>query len=189
MEQPKDLTNRQWWLYRLVKWSSEQGKKLSIKDIVDYQEQYKDKLTFTDYYSFKDADGNHSNCPDIYKDKDAINETEELDKILCVKNNQFYIGTEEETIHYHNKLMHNVCHYSHKAKIIRDKISQDGQGKLFTYDLVEIEKSNGRSYHEAFLRQETILKENEKLKELLKAYKNAADMWKERYEYLKGQQQ
>lgn len=181
------LTPRQWWLYRLIKWASEHNQKLSIKEIVEWQDKYKaeNKITFDDLYHFNESEGNHSNCPEIYKDKDAINESDELDKIVCVKNNQFYIGNEYETIEYHNKLMHNVCRDSHKCKIIRDKISQDGQGKLFTYDLVAMEESNGRNYHEAFIKQENLVKQIEKLKNDLLLQKNESKMWRERYEYLR----
>lgn len=196
-EQGYDLTPRQWWLYRLIKWASENEKKLSIKEIIEYQTKYEEanKLTFTDLYQFKETEGNHSNCPEIYKDKDIINEFDKIDKIICVKNNQFYLGTEKEEIEYHNKLMHNVCRDSHKAKIIRDKISQDGQMKLFTYDLVIMEESNGRDYHQAFIRQESLIKEIEKLEKKvedlklqLKAQKNEADMWRDRYNYLKSRE-
>lgn len=181
-KQPKNLNKRQWWLYRLIKNATEEGVLLSIPDIIANQkmENENGSLTFTDLYQFKESEGNHSNCPAIYEDKDIINESDELDKIICVKNNQFYIGTESEMIEYHNKLYHNVCRDSHKCKIIRDKISQDGQMKLFTYDLTEIEKSKGRDYHEAFIKQESLIKENEKLKKLIEFYKNENKMWKER---------
>ena len=190
-----ELTPRQWWLYRLVKKASEENRKLYVAEIVRAQDNDKANgvLTFDDLYQFKDADGNHSNCPQMYEDKDIINENDKIDKILCVSNGQFYLGTERESIIYHNKLMHNVCRDSHKAKIIRDKISQEGQCKLFTYDLVEMEKSKGRDYHEAFVRQESLLKELEKkdkeiaeLKQLVQMYKNENQMWKDRYYYLKG---
>lgn len=176
------LTPRQWWLYRLIKSNSELGVMLSIPEIVERQNQDKEngKITFTDLYQFKETQGNHSNCPSIYQDKDILNESDEIDKVVCVRNNRFYIGNESETIAYHNKLMHNVCRDSHKCKLIRDKISQDGQVKLFTYDLVEMEQSKGRDYHEAFIRQESLVKENQRLKELLQMYKNEALMWKER---------
>ena len=196
-DKPSELTPRQWWLYRLIKWASEQEMKLSVAQIIDYQEKYKEqgKLTFDDLYQFKDAEGNHSNCPDLYGDKDAINECDRIDKVLCVKNGQFYLGTERENIEYHNKLMHNVCRDSHKCKIIRDKISQDGQMKLFTVDLVEMEKSKGRDFHEAFIRQESLIKEVEKkdkkiaeLEQLIQWYKNENKMWKERYYQVKGGQ-
>ena len=136
-------------------------------------------------HKFTESEGNHSNCPDIYEDKDIINESEETDKIICVKNNQFYLGTEEEEIEYHNKLVYKVCFYSHKAKVVRNKISQDGQEKLFTYDYVEMEKSQGRNYHEAFVRQQSLLNEVERLKKELQLQKNESKMWKERYEYVK----
>lgn len=194
-EQPSELTPRQWWLYRLIKACSEQDKKLSIKEIVEYQSRYFEakKLTYSDLYQFKETEGNHSNCPAIYDDVHTINECDRIDKIVCFKNNQFYIGTERENIEYHNKLMHNVCRDSHKCKIIRDKISEDGQMKLFTYDLVEVEKSQGRDYHEAFIKNESMIKEIDKLEKIvedlkkkLTLQKNESKMWKERYEYLKG---
>ena len=182
MELTSKLSPRQWWLYRLIKSATENGQLLSIPDIIEYQKVGRENgtLTFSDLYQFKESEGNHSNCPAIYEDKDIINESDELDKIICVKNNRFYLGNESEMIEYHNKLYHNVCRDSHKCKVIRDKISQDGQMKLFTYDLVEMEKSKGRDYHEAFIRQESLVKENEKLKELIKLLKNENQMWKER---------
>lgn len=182
MEENSKLTPRQWWLYRLIKSCSENDERLSIPQIIEYQSKYREqrRLPYSDLYQFKETEGNHSNCPAIYEDKDILNESDELDKIICVKNNQFYIGTESEMIEYHNKLYHNVCRDSHKCKIIRDKISQDGQGKLFTYDLVDIEKSKGREYHEAFIKQQSLNKENERLKEELKLWKNECKMWKER---------
>ena len=197
-EQPSELTPRQWWLYRLIKACSEQDKKLSIKEIIEYQTRYLEakKLTYGDLYQFKETEGNHSNCPAIYDDVHTINECDRIDKIVCFKNNQFYIGTERETIEYHNKLMHNVCRDSHKAAIIRQKISQDGQYKLFTYDFVPVENSKGgREYHEAYINHETLLKENDKLiKEIeklqrdLQFQKNESKMWKERYYAVKGGQ-
>lgn len=190
-DKPELLEPRQWWLYRLIKAS---GEKLSIADIVNYQNEMweQGKLTYSNLYQFKETEGNHSNCPAIYQDIDTINECEELDKIIVKKNNQFWIGNEQETIQYHNRLMHNVCRDSHKAKRLRDKISQEGQGKLFTYDLVPMSESEGRDYHETFLKNETLAKELEKtqneLKEfkkqtelLIKELKNENKMWKERY--------
>lgn len=193
LEQEKkfSLTSRQWWLYRLIKEASLDERKLSVKDIIEQQENDRQsfRLTFDDLYQFTESEGNHSNCPQIYEDKDIINESDEIDKIICVKNNQFYLGTEEEEIEYHNKLMYKVCFYSHKAKVVRNKISQEGQEKLFTFDLVEIEKSKGRDYHEAFVRQQSLLNELERLKKELQLQKNATKMWRERYEYLKELQE
>ena len=103
----EELTPRQWWLYRLLKKASEQEKKLSVAEIIEQQELAKksDLLTFCDLYQFKDADGNHTNCPELYADKDIINESDRIDKVLCVSNGQFYLGNESESIKYHNKLM------------------------------------------------------------------------------------
>ena len=185
MEKITNLSPRCWWLYRLVKSYSEQGKRISLEEIVEYQNANKEKLTFTNFYQI-DQDDKNKNCSAIYEDKDQINESEEIDKILCCKNREFYIGSEQENIEYHNKLMKKVCDYSHKAKLIREKISQNGQMKLFTYDLVEMEKSkNGRDYHETYLLHQNLVEELEKYKNLIQLYKNENQMWKERYEQAK----
>ena len=161
---------------------------MSVEEIVAEQDlEFKQgTLPYTDLYTFAENDI-YKNCPALYEDKDIINESEEIDKILCVKNREFYLGNEQENIEYHNKLMKKVCDYSHKAKIIREKISQDGQCKLFTFDLIEMEKSKGRDYHEAFARQESLIKQIEDYKELIKQYKNAVQMWKDRFYTLKGE--
>ena len=196
LEQEKKIamTPRQWWLYRLIKQASLENRKLSVKDIYESQQRDFEQglLTYSDLYQFNESEGNHSNCPQIYDDKDLINESDEVDKVLCVKNNQFYLGTDVEAVEYHNKLMYKVYAYSHKAKVVRDKVGQDNQCKLFTFDLIEMEKSKGRDYHEAFINLDTLLKtikdQEEKIKELehqLKLQKNESQMWKERYEYLK----
>ena len=182
------LSPRQWFLYRLVKSYSEQGKRISVEEIVSEQNLLlkQGELTFSDLYQFADNDI-YKNCPAIYEDKDIINESEEIDKILCCKNREFYIGSESENIEYHNKLMKKVCDYSHKAKLIREKISQNGQCKLFTFDLVEMEKSkNGRDYHETYLKQQSLVEELERVKEINKLQKNEIQMWKDRYYSLKG---
>ena len=182
------LSPRQWFLYRLVKSYSEQGKRISVEEIVSEQNLLakQGELTFDDLYQFAENDI-YKNCPAIYEDKDIINESEEIDKILCCKNREFYIGSESENIEYHNKLMKKVCDYSHKAKLIREKISQNGQCKLFTYDLVEMEKSkNGRDYHETYLKQQSLVEELERVKEINKLQKNEIQMWKDRYYSLKG---
>ena len=187
MENSK-LSPRCWFLYRLVKSYSEQGKRISVEEIVSEQNLLakQGELTFNDLYQFAENDI-YKNCPAIYEDKDIINESEEIDKILCCKNREFYIGSESENIEYHNKLMKKVCDYSHKAKLIREKISQNGQCKLFTYDLVEMEKSkNGRDYHETYLKQQSLVEELERVKEINKLQKNEIQMWKDRYYSLKG---
>lgn len=187
MEKITNLSPRCWWLYRLVKSYSEQGKRISVEEIVNEQNANKEKLTFTDFYQFAENDI-YKNCPAIYEDKDIINESEEIDKILCCKNREFYIGSEQENIEYHNKLMKKVCDYSHKAKLIREKISQNGQMKLFTYDLVEMEKSqNGRDYHETYLLHQNLVEELEETKKKIQLYKNETQMWKDRYYQLKGE--
>lgn len=180
------LNPRCWWLYRLVRKKAYENKRMSVEEIVAEQDlEYKQgTLPYTDLYTFAENDI-YKNCPALYEDKDIINESEEIDKILCVKNREFYLGNEQENIEYHNKLMKKVCDYSHKAKIIREKISQDGQCKLFTYDLIEMEKSQGRDYHEAFARQESLINENKRKDELIEQYKNAVQMWKDRYEQAK----
>ena len=187
------LTPRQLWLYQFIKYASECGETLSVEEIVERQNKAKElgNLPYDDLYTFADKDI-YKNCPAIYEDKDAINENDAIDQIVCCKNRKFYIGSEEETIEYHNKLYRKICTYSHKAKLVRSKISQDGQCKLFDVNDIIAAETSGENYHDAFARHENLLKqidnlkeENENLETLVQQHKNAANMWKERYDLLK----
>lgn len=48
-----------------------------------------------------------------------------------------------------------------------------------------MERSQGRDYHEAFARQETLINQIDKYQKLIEMYKNENAMWKERYEQAK----
>ena len=189
------LTNRQKWLFNLLLTNSNQGKRLSVEKIVNEQklELEQGTLPYANLYQFADNDI-YKNCPAIYEDKDQINESDEVGMVVCCKDREFYIGSEEENILYHNKLYKKICDYSHKCKVVRDKISANGQLHLFDVNSLIIAEKEGISYNQAFIKNQSLLKtidslkeEVDKLQNLIKAYKNENQMWKDRYYSVKGE--
>ncbi len=194
MEKQLNLTNRQSWLFNLLLTNSNQGKRLSVEEIVNAQnlEIEQGTLPYTNWYQFAENDI-YKNCPAIYEDKDILNESDEVAMVVCCKDREFYIGSEKENILYHNKLYKKICDYSHKCKVVRDKISANGQLHLFDVNALIVAEKQGIDYNQAFIKNQSLLKEIEKkdkeiadLKDLIKMYKNENQMWKDRYYSLKG---
>ena len=62
-------------------------------------------IAFPKYYSLNKKESNYSNSPKVYEDIDTINELNELDSYIIIKdNNNFKIGTKDEVIAYSEKL-------------------------------------------------------------------------------------
>lgn len=189
-----ELTDRQKWLFKLLLATSLNGKRMSVEEIVlEQNKQVADMtLPYDNVYTFAEKDI-YKNCPAIYEDKDQINESDEVGMVVCCKDREFYIGSEEENILYHNKLYKKICDYSHKCKVVRDKISANGQLHLFDVNSLIIAEKEGISYEQAFIKNQSLLKtidslkeEVDKLQNLIKAYKNENQMWKDRYYSVKG---
>lgn len=191
-EKENNLTLRQNWLFDTLYANSLKGKRLSVEEIVDLQnsELEQGTLPYNNLYSFAENDI-YKNCPAIYEDKDCINENDEKACVVCCKDRQFYIGSEKENILYHNKLANKIYTYSHKCKLVRNKISADGQMQLFDVKTLELADKD-HEFKQAFIKNQSLVKELEKkdneiqkLKDLIKLYKNENQMWKERYEQAK----
>lgn len=189
-----ELTDRQKWLFKLLLAASLNGKRMSVEEIVMEQNRQVADMTlpYDNVYSFAEKDI-YKNCPAIYDDKDQINESDEVDMVVCVKDREFYIGSEKENIEYHNKLYKKICDYSHKCKLVRNKISADGQTHLFDVNKLIVAEKDGIDYNQAFIKNQSLLKELEKkderiaeLKDLIQKYKNENRMWKERYYSVRG---
>lgn len=187
-----NLTLRQNWLFNLLLKNSNKGKRLSIEEIVNEQnlEIEQGTLPYTNWYQFAENDI-YKNCPAIYDDKDVINESDEKSMVVCCKDREFYIGSEKENILYHNKLATKIYNYSHKCKVVRDKISADGQMQLFDVKTLELADKD-TEFKQAFIKNQSLVKEIEQkdkkieeLKNLIQLYKNENVMWKERYEQAK----
>lgn len=137
------LTPHLWRLYRFIELRTDFQLKTSVRDIVD---------EFPDNYYLKEQKGNYSNCPQVYKDIDTLNASYEVDKTIIKNNNDFRLGTKEETTKYKNKLKREGIRLLVKAYNIDRKMRRDNQGKLLSNQLNPIdENSVAKLFHEAFI--------------------------------------
>lgn len=135
------MTTRQWKLYNLLK--SEPDKWFSQKEIADS----------IDGYEYKERANDR--CSAIREDKNEINASLEVDKIIVMKNYKFKIGTKEEYLEERRK---HVRRLKQQVKIIQDfdfKVNRDGHGKLISNkgEVID-EKSKARRFFETFLSSE-----------------------------------
>ena len=135
------MTTRQWKLYNLLK--TEPDKWFSQKEIADAIEGYE----------YKERENDR--CPTIRDDKNEINASLEVDKIIVMKNYKFKIGTKEEYLEERKK---HVRRLKQQVKIIQDfdfKVNRDGHGKLISNkgEVID-EKSKARRFFETFLSSE-----------------------------------
>lgn len=131
-----ELTSRQWQLYNLLKTQTDHW--FSQKEICDSVSGY-------EY-----VDRNNDKCPAIRDDKNALNESPIIDKIIVMKNYCFKIGTLEE---YKEERLSHIRRLKNQVKMIEDmdkKFSRNGQGKLFNNILEEL-KDNNEQFHETFI--------------------------------------
>ena len=83
-------------LYEFIVERSLVNKKTTVEDIC---------TRFPNYYTLNQKESNYSNSPKVYEDIDLINELNDYDTYIIVKdNNNFKVGNREEVISYAEKL-------------------------------------------------------------------------------------
>ena len=86
------------------------------------------------------------NCPLIYYDIRAINESDEVDNIIIVNNNNFKLATKEEAEAYAQRLFHRALGrmkvYSHLCR----KMKLDGYARLIDNEGNVIDETSDKYY-------------------------------------------
>lgn len=143
-EQTSELTPRQWALYRLIKYNSlVEHRKTTQKEICD-------KLS-AHGYKWDDEEKSHDHCTAIWKDVKDNNESYEHDKIIISKNFEYWIGNEEETQEFLNKLWSDLCPRLVRYWNYKTKVARNGQGQLFSTKMNPIdENSKAREFIESY---------------------------------------
>lgn len=138
----KKLTPRQWQLLRFITYASlTEHRKVSQRDIVNNVVGYEwnDEITA------------HDHCPSIWNDIKDINLSYETDKVIISKNFEYWIGSEEETKAFIDKLWNDL-----EARLIRywaylKKVRRNGQGLLLDRKGNTIdENSSARAWVESY---------------------------------------
>lgn len=134
----------EWELYRLIKYNSEVlDRKTTQKEICEKLGlKYNDRITA------------HDKCPKIWTMISHLNLSGEIEKIIITHEFNYWLGNEQETKVYLDKLWGDL-----EPRLVRywaylRKIKKNGQGKLLSNQLQPIdENSQARQFVEAFINE------------------------------------
>ena len=137
------LTPEEWSLYRLIKYNSE------VLDKRTTQKEICEKLGLT----YNDDPKAHDPCPKVWTMIKNLNESNEIEKVIISFNFEYWLGNEQETKVYLDKLWTDLAPRLRRYWLYLQKINKDGQGKLLSNQLNPIdEESQAREFVESFLR-------------------------------------
>lgn len=115
----KRLTPRQWRLLDFIKNNSLlEHRKTSQKEIVDHIEGYE----------WNEDEKCHDHCPAIWNDIKDINLSYETDKLIISDRFEYWIGNEEETKEFIDKLWNDLAPRLTRYWNYLKKVNRDGQG-------------------------------------------------------------
>ena len=138
----KKLTPRQWKLLNYIKHNSlVENRKTTQKEIcdnvADYEWNYDEKC--------------HDHCPAIWNDIKDINLSYETDKLIISDKFEYWVGSEQETKDFINKLWNDLAPRLTRYWNYLKKVNRDGQGILFDRKLNFIDdESKARNYIESY---------------------------------------
>lgn len=138
------LTPRQWALWRLIEYNS-----LTLKRKTT-QKEICEKLG--DYgFVYNNDEKCHDHCTMVWTEITALNLSYENDKVIISKDFEYWIGNEQETKEFINKLWNDLLPRLIRYWNYNRKISRNGQGQLLSTRLDEVdENSKARRYIESY---------------------------------------
>lgn len=139
----RKLTPREWQVYRLIKYNSlVEHRKTTQREI------YEKVSGFT----WNDSPLAHDHCTAIWTDIKNNNESFEHDKIIISDNFEYWVGSEQETNEYLDKLWNDLCPRLMRYWKYLNKTKQNGQGRLFDKygNPIDYDSDNVRAFVESF---------------------------------------
>ena len=136
------LTPEEWELYRLIKYNSE------VLDRRTSQKEIADKLGL----KWNDDPKAHDHCTKVWTLIKNLNESNEIEKVIISFNFEYWLGNEQETKVYMDKLWNDLEPRLTRYWKYLKKIKKNGQGKLLSTQLEPIdEESHARKFVESYL--------------------------------------
>lgn len=137
------LTSRQWAIYRLIRENSLiNGRKTTQKEIVD---------TVGMGLVWNDDPKCHDHCSALWNEIKDINLSCEIEKLIISKDFEYWLGNEEETMAYIDKLWKDLSPRLSRYWKYLNKAKMNGYGKLLSNQLKPIdEDSKARAFVESF---------------------------------------
>lgn len=138
----KHLTPRQWELLNFIKYNSlKECRKTTQHEI----------YLNVDGYEWNDDPKCHDHCPAIWNDIKDINLSYETDKLIISKDFSYWIGNEQETKEYIDKLWNDLEPRLMRYWAYLKKIERNGQGQLLSRKLEPIgDTSKAREFIESY---------------------------------------
>lgn len=143
-ERKSSLSPRCWALYRLIYENSiNHQRKTTKREIYETLKHYG--------YEWNDSETTHDNCSAIWNDITANNLSFSHDKIIISKNDEYWIGNEQETQEFIEDLWKQLAPRLMRYWFYKTKVERNGQGKLLSNDLNPIEDtSKAREFVESY---------------------------------------
>ena len=140
------LNTRQWKFYNYLK-------EQAFEDGNRWVSKWEISVAITDY-EYNNSPYAHDECSTMNGDRLAINNSQEVDKLILVDNNCFKIAKLDEAIEMRNDYYNQAMRLLGKMSIIANKIDRDGQGKLISNQNKPIdETSKAREFYETFIKE------------------------------------
>lgn len=140
------LNTRQWKFYNYLK-------EQAFEDGDRWVSKWEISVAITDY-EYNNSPYAHDECSTMNGDRLAINNSQEVDKLILVDNNCFKIAKLDEAIEMRNDYYNQAMRLLGKMSIIANKIDRDGQGKLISNQNKPIdEMSKAREFYETFIKE------------------------------------
>lgn len=139
--QQKKLTSEEWECYRIIRENSLLGKKTTQKELCN-------RLGL----KYNDDIKAHDPCPKIWTMISHINLSFEVEKIIITHEFNYWLGCEEETKVFMEKLWNDLAPRLSRYWAFLKKLKRNGQGKLFSTQLAPIDDdSQARAFVESYL--------------------------------------
>lgn len=140
------LNTRQWKFYNYLK-------EQAFEDGDRWVSKWEISVAITDY-EYNNSPYAHDECSTMNGDRIAINNSQEVDKLILVDNNCFKVAKLDEAIEMRNDYYNQAMRLLGKMSIIANKIDRDGQGKLISNQNKPIdETSKAREFYETFIKE------------------------------------
>lgn len=140
------LNTRQWKFYNYLK-------EQAFEDGDRWVSKWEISVAITDY-EYNNSPYAHDECSTMNGDRIAINNSQEVDKLILVDNNCFKVAKLDEAIEMRNEYYNQAMRLLGKMSIIANKIDRDGQGKLISNQNKPIdETSKAREFYETFIKE------------------------------------
>lgn len=150
----KRLTPRQWALFNLIYHNSlVEHRKTSQKEICDKLSEYG--------YVYNSDEKAHDHCTTVWTDIKDLNLSYENDKVIISDDFEYWIGSEQETQEFLDKLWNDLCPRLVRYWNYKSKVSRNGQGQLLSTRLDPItENSKARRFIESYAKEESDIENN-----------------------------